>query len=727
MTYDGPFDELPIQQNTRLHHPVILWNEVSGAEGTGIVHIAPGCGKEDFQLGLEFNLDIIAPIDEEGLFLEGCHDFTRKQASNNSKDIFTDLETKEILFQVEPYSHTYPHCWRCKEPLLFRQVEEWFIATDEWRQDIVANARQAQWIPPFGLDLELDWLNNMQDWMISKKRYWGLALPIWECEDCSSFQVIGSRDELRAKAVSGWDTFKGHTPHRPWIDAVKISCDRCGHTASRIPDVGNPWLDAGIVTYSTVRYNTDRIYWEKWIPADLVLECFPGQFRNWFYSLLAMSTIMENVPPFKTLVGHAPVNDEKGEEMHKSLGNAILFEEAADHMGCDVMRWLFYRQELSRNLNFGYTASTEIRGKFFNTLWNTYGFFVNYARLALWTPPKEATPIEYRTDFDRWILSDLHQLILRCHQAYEEFDLKHVVIAAESFLEALSNGYVRYNRNRFWKAGNEVDSAMAFETLYECLLTFDRILAPLIPFITEEIYQNLVRSHDLTAPESVHHTEFPKADTTLIDKGLSGEMDVVMRIIGLGLSARERARIRVRQPLSYFSVLVNNSADQKAVERFNETLKEILNVKNIVILESGTPKPETPETYRVKPLFKAIAKKLGGKTEALKTYIGEYPDEFVRQVLTGEAFQVTLKGEPTVLNPGDFLLEEQPAKDLAFAEEKGSWVSFNTTINDDLKKEGLMRDLLRHLQVLRKQKGLEIEDRIRLVWQSEESIIRANF
>jgi isoleucyl-tRNA synthetase len=726
-TYDGPFDELPVQQVNRLHHPVIPWNEVSGTEGTGIVHIAPGCGKEDFQLGLAFDLAVIAPIDEAGLFLEGCRPFTGKQASTVSGDIFTDLKTKGILYLVEPYTHTYPHCWRCKEPLLFRQVEEWFITTDEWRQDIMAKAKQARWIPPFGLDLELDWLTNMQDWMISKKRYWGLALPIWECEKCGGFQVIGSREELKDKAVSGWNTFEGHTPHRPWIDSVKVKCDRCGRTVSRIPDVGNPWLDAGIVTYSTLRYNTDRTYWEKWIPADLVLECFPGQFRNWFYSLLAMSTMMENISPFKTLVGHAAVNDEKGQEMHKSLGNAIPFEEAAETMGCDMMRWMFYRQDLSRNLNFGYTAAKEIRGKFFNTFWNTYGFFVNYARLALWIPPKEPTSVENRTDFDRWIFSHLHQLILRCRQAYEEFDLKHVVIAAEDFLEALSNGYVRYNRNRFWKINNEADWTAAFETLYECLLTFDRLLAPLIPFLTEEIYQNLVRSHDLTAPESVHHSEFPKVDPSLIDKRLQREMDAVLCIIGLGLSARERAKIRVRQPLSCLTVSVSNSEEKKAIERFTETLKEVLNVKDLFILDPGTPRPETPVTFRAKPLFKAIAKKTGGKTQSLKKYFRENPDELVQKVLDGEAFQITLEGKPIILHPEDFLLEEQPADFPAFAEQKGSWVSYNTAIDEDLRKEGVMRDLLRHLQLLRKQQGLEIEDRIRLTWQSEEAVIRDIF
>jgi len=727
LTYDGPFDELPVQQSGRLAHPVILWDAVSDSEGTGIVHIAPGCGKEDYQLGLEHDLEIIAPIDEEGHFLRGYNEFSGKHAAGVPKDIFANLKTKGILYRVEPYIHTYPHCWRCNEPLLFRLVEEWFIATDKWRQDIMDIARKAKWIPAFGLDLELDWLKNMQDWMISKKRYWGLALPIWECDTCKKFQVIGSYDELKAKTISGWDMFEGHTPHRPWIDAVKIRCNQCGHDAFRIPDVGNPWLDAGIVAYSTTGYNTDRAYWNKWIPADLVLECFPGQFRNWFYSLLAMSTIMENIPPFKTLIGHALVNDEKGEEMHKSRGNAIPFEEAADRMGCDVMRWMFYRQELSRNLNFGYTASKEIRGKFFNTLWNTYGFFVNYARLALWTPPNASTPVADRGDFDRWILSELQKLVLFSHQDYKKWDLKHLVISAEDFLEALSNGFVRHNRNRFWKVGNEKDSAIAFETLYECLFTFIQLLAPLIPFVTEEIYQNLVRSHNLTAPESIHHTEFPKVNTSIIDKALSNEMNTVMEVIGLGYSARERARIKVRQPLSRLDVSLRTREENQAAKRFTNILQEFLNVKRIEILEPGALKPETPLTYVLKPRSKIIAKKIGKKTQALKEYVNEYGNELVQQILTGHPFQITLEKEVVILDPEDFLLEERPVKNLAFAEEKGAWVSFDMTIDADLRQEGLMRDLLRHLQVLRKQIGLEIEDRISLIWKSDESIIKDIF
>lgn len=726
-TYDGPFDELPVQQATRLEHRIIPWEDVSDAEGTGIVHIAPGCGKEDLGLGNEFGLDSIVPIDEAGIFVDGFDWLTGKYAANAAPEIFDDLEKKSLYYQVESYTHAYPHCWRCKEELLFRQVDEWFIAMDDWREEIMSVSQQAEWIPSFGLDLEMDWLKNMDDWMISKKRYWGLALPIWECQDCKSFQVIGSREELKERAVSGWKEFEGHTPHRPWIDAVKIACQRCGKPVSRIPDVGNPWLDAGIVTYSTLHYNNDRKYWEKWIPADLVLECFIGQFRNWFYSLLAMSTMMEKLPPFKTLVGHALVNDEKGEEMHKSKGNAILFEEAAEKMGCDVMRWIFCRQDISRNLNFGYNIAREIRGKFFNTLWNTYAFFINYARLAEWTAPFESTPVEKRTDFDRWILSNLQLLIKRGHKAYQDYNIKSLVIAAENFVDELSNWYVRHNRRRFWKVGNEQDSSIAFETLYECLFTLIRLLAPIIPFVTEEMYQNLTRSHSRTAPESVHHTEFPEINEAVIDKALSDEMAAVMHINWLGLSARERARIKVRQPLSKLTIAGSGELETRAIKKFGPILKEFLNVKELVVLEPGTPRPESPVFYTAKPDFKILGRKIGKRIPALKVYLADHGEKLTELVMTGKPFALELDGETVTLNPADFTVDKRTPDDLAMAEEKSIWVAYDTTIDENLKLEGLMRDLLRYLQVLRKEIGLEIEDRIELTWCSREPLIKEIF
>ncbi len=418
LTYSGPFDDLPAAAG--VEHRVIPWDEVSDAEGTGIVHIAPGCGQEDFALSKANGLAVIDPIDEFGVFGDlfgwqaGRAAGTGADGSNDlAREIATDLERKGLLVAKESYAHSYPHCWRCGTQLLFRLVDEWFIAMDPLREPISASTRSMTWLPPgIGLEeRELDWLRNMDDWMISKKRYYGLALPIWECASCGGFEIIGSKDELRERATAGWDAFEGHSPHRPWIDAVEIACTACGATARRIADVGNPWLDAGIVALSTLGWNTDRAYWEEWYPADWISESFPGQFRNWFYALLAESTVMTGQAPSRALFAYALLLDEHGEEMHKSKGNSIPFDEAAEQIGADVMRWMYASANPATNLRFGYGPGHEVVRRFFLPLWNTYGFFVTYARLDGWTPDQVDGVKTARSLLDRWILSRLDGLV----------------------------------------------------------------------------------------------------------------------------------------------------------------------------------------------------------------------------------------------------------------------------------------------------------------------------
>ncbi|MCH2312272.1 MAG: class I tRNA ligase family protein, partial [SAR202 cluster bacterium] len=336
--YNSPFAELPVQKGVK--HRVISWDDVSEDEGTGIVHIAPGAGKEDFALSKPEGLQVIAPLDETGVFIDGFDWLTGKSVYEVNEQIFDNLKSKGVFYHLEKYKHRYPVCWRCNSELVFRLVNEWFISMKDLRHKIADITKNIKWIPAFGLQRELDWLKNMDDWMVSKKRYWGLALPIYKCE-CGNFDVIGSEKELKQRAVSGWSKFDGKTPHRPWIDFVEIECSLCGKQISRIKDVGNPWLDAGIVPFSTLGYRNDRDNWKEWFPADWISESFPGQFRNWFYSLLTMSTVLENIEPTKAIFSYALMRDEKGAEMHKSKGNAIWFEDAAEKMGVDAMRWLY--------------------------------------------------------------------------------------------------------------------------------------------------------------------------------------------------------------------------------------------------------------------------------------------------------------------------------------------------------------------------------------------------
>ncbi len=383
-TYSGPFDELPAQQmpggltaireliegltiTGKEAHRVIAWDEVGEEEGTGIVHIAPGAGAEDFQLGKQNGLPIIAPLDDEGVYVDGFAWLTGMQVSDVATPIFDNLQEKGLLYHVEPYTHRYPTCWRCKTELVFRLVDEWFISMDGLRERLLDITRQIRWIPAFGLERELDWLKNMHDWMISKtNRYWGLALPIWECDSdtCDHFTVVGDDIELKERAIAGYDEFAGHTPHRPYIDAVKLRCEKCGGTMTRTADVGNPWLDAGIVSFSTLQYRRNPEYWQKWYPADWISESFPGQFRNWFYSMLVMGAIVDSSPSFMSNFGYATLWAEDGRPMHKSWGNSIEFNEAADKMGVDVMRWMYCNHKPEQNLLFGYQRADEARRQF---------------------------------------------------------------------------------------------------------------------------------------------------------------------------------------------------------------------------------------------------------------------------------------------------------------------------------------------------------------------------
>jgi isoleucyl-tRNA synthetase len=629
--YTGPFDDLPAQSELggvpfdprvkdkcgKACHRVVDGGRdfkgnpmVVAGEGTGIVHIAPGCGDVDHTLGQQLGIVGIAPLGEDGSFLDGFGEFTGKNSTDpaTAELVFEKLKAKHLLVSVEQYPHIYPHCWRTGDELVFRLVDEWFINMD-WRDEIKEVTEAIRWLPDSinGKERELEWLTSMRDWMISKKRFWGLALPIWveeyevNGEKRIDFEVIGSLEELKSRAVEGWDVLEGHTPHRPWIDAVKIKNPKTGRLMSRIVDVGNPWLDAGIVPFSTMQYNSNRAEWAKQYPADFVTECFPGQFRNWFYSLLSLATMMmsdegvvsgellvasegnegsdENAVqlatrhsqlttlqkrPFKTLLGHRLVMNEEGQPMHKSDGTAIWFEEAAEQLGVDTMRWMYLAQNPASDLRFGtrhkdrpvtvetpdgpatHTAeglpicevvskpADEVRRQILIPLWNSYSFFVNYARLDEFDPlqssrhvprdePSRTTPanassgseaesqtrkahhaerdghigfvpVAERPEIDRWILSNLQALIATCRREFENYNTPGLCSAAAAFIDDLSNWYIRRNRRRFWRSrdASDTDKLAAYQTLYEVLVTLSKLLAPCAPFVCERMYQNLV-------------------------------------------------------------------------------------------------------------------------------------------------------------------------------------------------------------------------------------------
>ncbi len=789
LTYRGPFDELPVAQG--IVHRVIAWNDVSDDEGTGIVHIAPGCGKEDFALSKQFALAVIAPVDDEGVYIDGFGALTGSFVGDDAtRDaIFTQLRDKHFMYRTQQYPHRYPHCWRCGTQLIFRLVDEWFISMDELRHQIAGVTKQIRWIPDFGLARELDWLKNMDDWMISKKRYYGLALPIYDCEACGAFEIIGSEMELEARAVEGWDVFAGHSPHKPFIDAVKIACAKCGAPVSRIPDVGNPWLDAGIVPYATLKYRTDRAYFDEWFPAKFITEAFPGQFRNWFYSLLTMSTALEDRASFETVLGHAMVRDEQGAEMHKSAGNAIWFEDAADNMGVDVMRWLFLRANPANNINFGYGPADEVRRSMFLTLWNTYAFFVTYAELDGWKPPakfttedtedteatedsvgagskrvaqpspavsppsadvsaSEAANLQSRsagiqpawsdvaqppsavsppnyTELDRWALSELHQLIEGVTEALQDFDAAAATKLIEAFVGDLSNWYVRRSRRRFWKSDSDSDKLAAYATLYECLVTLAKLMAPFTPFLAEEVYQNLVASfapplHVVErglggeVPESIHLTDWPLADASRIDRTLSDETRLVMRIASLGRAARAKAQLKVRQPVAELFVKLPTQLEEHALERLAPQLLEELNVRALRIVRDETDFLR----FEVKPNLKLLGQKYGRDVQEIATALVSMPEAELSQVAraagAGEPVQVAGK----TLAPEELLVNGREKEGFASAEENGAVVIVSSELTPELLREGLAREIVHRIQNLRKDAGFEIADRIKVYYRA---------
>jgi isoleucyl-tRNA synthetase len=717
-SYEGPFDSFEVQQG--VEHKVIEWVDVNDEEGTGIVHIAPGCGHEDFILAKDLELAVIAPLDEFGTYLEGFGWLSGKNIRDVNQEIFDDLKSRGKLFKREQYTHRYPICWRHKSDLAFRLVDEWFISMDEFRHDIMEITRQIQWIPKWGEDQELDWLRNMDDWMISKKRYWGLALPIFECEECGNVAVIGSRDELKERVVEGWDEFKGNSPHRPWVDAVKIKCDKCGAVVSRIPDVGNPWLDAGIVPFSTMGYLDRPDYWKEWFPADFITESFPGQFRNWFYSLLAMSAALEKKPPFKTVLGHALVKDEKGDDMHKSAGNAIWFEDAAEEIGVDVLRWMFTAQNPEHNLLFGYGAAREIRKQLI-TLWNVYSFFVTYARLDEFDPSTEPAEKDF-TKLDHWVSARLGQLILLAETAYESYHLNRLMKQVVRFLDDLSNWYVRRNRRRFWKSENDSDKAAAYQTLYIALKGVLKVLAPVIPFVSEAMYQNLVRGLESDAPESIHLCSFPEVVPSVIDEEVIRDIDAVIKLVEMGRHARNKVNLKIRQPLSKLQYAVSDDALAKAFDQNAGEIMDELNVKKIERVSS----PEEIMKFSLKPNFKSLGDKYGNELNQIRDLLAETDYAEAAESLRGEGvISLSNNGSVYELSAEDVIVQEDALDGKSAVSEKQLTVAVITELTEELIQEGIVRDMIRSVQNMRKEAGFNVEDRITVFCDAEDDLKKA--
>ena len=719
--YTGPYDGLPAVKAAfaegAYEHRVVLWGEVGEDEGTGIVHIAPGCGAEDYQLGKSLGLPVLGPIDEDGRYYGGFGWLSGKDAPEVAEDVVSDLEQRGFFYHLEPYAHRYPHCWRCGTPLLFRLVDEWYISMGEvydrpretltkeqvdasLRYQIMEVVDQIRWLPGFGYDRELDWLLNMRDWMISKKRYYGLALPIYDCRACGAFDVVGGREELRARAVEGWDQFEGHTPHRPYVDAVKIACPNCGEPVARIADVGNPWLDAGIVPFSTMHFREEPDFWAKWFPADFISESFPGQFRNWFYAMLAMSTVLRREAPFKTIFGYATLFGEDGRPMHKSWGNAIEFDEAAERMGVDVMRWMYASARPDDNILFGWHAADEARRGLL-VLWNVYAFFVTYARLAGWTPADGAPAVADRPPLDRWILSRAAGTAAAVEARLRDYDAEAATRVLDTFIDDLSTWYLRLSRRRMSR-GSGADRDAAFATLHAALVALARMAAPILPFLSESMYGNLVAAVDAAAPDSVHLSGWPAAELApLRDAALEDAMALARRAVDLSRTLRGHAGLKVRQPLARLWLALPGR-EVGELDALLELVRAEANVKDVELIGDESDLVDRG----VKVLLPKVGKRLGARIPAVMAAA-----RAGRFEIHADA-SVTIEGE--TLAPEEVEVQATPRPGTAVAHDDGLVAVIDTTLTPELRAEGDARELQRAIQDLRKEAELDLDARIEL-------------
>ncbi|MFC1727691.1 isoleucine--tRNA ligase [Patescibacteria group bacterium] len=579
--------DIPAQKD--IEHKVVEWDLVDSSEGTGVVHVAPGCGQEDYELGKELGVAMISPLDPAGHFTKGFGDLSSKYAHEVAGQVIDYLKTEKVLYKTETIQHRYPHCWRCGTKCLFRLEDDWFIDCSKLKPVLKKRAEEASWLPKFAGKRMQNWLENMGDWMISRKRYYGLALPFYECR-CGEVVVVGSKKELKKLAIDPKKVDQLPSLHRPWIDQILINCPKCSQEVKRIQDVGDCWLDAGVVPFSTLKYLEDKDYWQKWFPAKLICEMIE-QIRLWYYSMLVYATVLENKVPYLNVLNFVEVRDEKGERMSKTKKTSIPFDEAVEKMGADAMRWLYCSQNPTLNLNFGFGIADEVRRRFHFLLNNVFHYFTTYANLDGWVPGKGLASVP--TELDLWVLTRLDELIIKVSENLEAYQSHRATVLIEEFVQDLSTWWLRRSRERMGPtATDKKDKALAYSVLYLVLITLSKILAPFVPFLSEDLYLSLRRSKKQkdSLLESVHLVDWPQVvNKKAINSQLLSQMKLVRKICELGHSARQTARMKVRQPLASITCQVN---EPRLSKQLNQIIKDELNVKKVIWIKKKVANPQ---------------------------------------------------------------------------------------------------------------------------------------
>ena len=680
---------------------------VTLTDGTGIVHIAPAFGVDDGRVGQNYNLPFVQMVDDRGKMKEEVEVVKGMFCKDADKVIIKDLQARGLLFKEEMFEHSYPFCWRCNTPLLYYARQSWFIKTTAVKERLLNSNNSVNWMPETIKTGRMgNFLENVVDWGLSRERYWGTPLPVWECEECDHFEVIGSRQELREKCGLEKDV----ELHRPYVDKLTMTCPKCGKPMHRVKEVIDCWYDSGSMPFAQFHYPFEnKELFEQHFPADFISEAI-DQTRGWFYVLLAISTILFDKAPFRNCIVLGHVNDEKGLKMSKHLGNVVDPWSVLDKQGADAIRWYFYTSSAPwLPSRFYEKAVSECQAKYMGTLWNAYAFFVLYAEIDKYDPSKYNLADCKLQVIDKWVLSKLNSLVDTVSKNLEEYKIFESARLMQSFVDELSNWYIRRCRERFWGEGMTEDKAAAYTTLYTVLTTFSKLTAPFTPFIAESIYQNLVPEFYADAPISVHLCKFPQVNYDLIDTKLEADMEIVENMVVLGRSARNLSNIKNRQPLAklYFSMGGNVALDEKMYE----IARDELNVKEFEVLTDSSKFIN----YKLKPQLKTLGPKYGSKLGLIRQYLDTCDaNSVVKTIRESGQITVDLNGEQVVFTEQDLLISTESKEGFISASENGHTVVLDVNLTDELIAEGIVREVVSKVQTMRKEAGFNVTDRINL-------------